>query len=295
MSQPLSISVVIPAFNAASYIKNAIDSVLLQTLKPQEIIIIDDGSSDNLEQVIAPYKSYVKYYKQENSGVAIARNLGVNYAKSKWVAFLDADDIWHKNKLSIQARVVESSLSKNISIICTEYQFVNSVDQLALNSQPTDFSYKKIEINTLLNKPYLATPTVIINKQLFEVIGGYNEVLHTAEDLDLYLRLVMVGDVIKVYCELTHCLVSPTSLTSRHDTYDNEIEIYHSLNKDIKYHPYAPVINKHIQDCQIDKLTYLIFKRQLKAFKKFLGDKKTEIPLMIKCKLLLKYWLLRLM
>jgi len=294
MTKLINISVVIPAFNAANYIHNALDSVLQQTLRPKEIIIIDDGSSDNLEQAIAPYKEHVKYYKHKNSGAAAARNLGVNYTNSEWVAFLDADDIWHKSKLETQAQVITKAPSKDISIICSEYRFVDSIDQLTLNKQPVGLKYKKIEIDALLDNPYLATPTVIINKHLFEVTGGYNEMLHTAEDLDLYIRLIMIGDVIKVYDELAHCLLSLTSLTSRHEPYDHEIELYYSLNKDVMYHAYSSVINKHIQDCQIKKLKILIFRRQLREFKFFLLDKKTKVPFFIKCKLLLKYWILRL-
>ncbi|TMM45270.1 glycosyltransferase family 2 protein [Colwellia ponticola] len=294
MMTDLAISVIIPAYNCQDKIHKALQSVLAQTFKASEIIIVDDGSSDNLEKALIPYKKHIKYIKKNNGGASSARNLGVYHSNSSWVAFLDADDIWHEDKLKVQAHVIESFESTNISIICSEYRFVNAVDQLALNKQSIDFSYEKVNIEKLLNRPYLATPTVIISKHLFNIVGGYNEMLHTAEDLDLYLKLVIVGDVIKVNSELTNCLMSLTSLTSQHDTYDNEIELYHSLNKKVKYEPYSSTINKHIQDCQIDKLKYLLFMRQPQKFHEFYKSIKAEIPVSLKYKLLLKYWLLRL-
>lgn len=291
----VAISVIIPAYNCRDKIHKALQSVFDQTFKAAEIIIVDDGSSDNLENALRRYKKQIKYIKKNNGGASSARNLGVYHSKSLWIAFLDADDIWHKDKLKAQAHVIENFDSINISIICSKYRFVDFVNQLELNKQPINFSFEKVNIEALLNRPYLATPTVIISKHLFNIVGGYNELLHTAEDLDLYIRLAIVGDVIKVNSELTNCLMSLTSLTSQHDTYDNEIELYHSINKKIEYQPYSSVINKHIQDCQIDKLKYLIFMRQPKKFNEFYKSIKTEIPLSLKYKLLLKYWLLRLM
>jgi glycosyltransferase involved in cell wall biosynthesis len=290
----VAISVIIPAYNCQEKVHKAIQSVLEQTFRASEIIIVDDGSSDNLENALIPYKKHIKYIKKNNGGASSARNLGVSHSKNSWIAFLDADDIWHKDKLKAQAHVIKNSNSAHISIICSKYRFVDFVNQLELNKQPIDFSYEKVSIEALLSRPYLATPTVIISKHLFNIVGGYNEMLHTAEDLDLYLRLVIVGDVIKVNSELTNCLMSLTSLTSQHDTYDNEIELYHSLSKNVKYQPYSSVIKKHIQDCQLEKLKYLIFMRQPKKFNEFYKSIKTEIPLSLKYKLLLKYWLLRL-
>ncbi len=90
--QSYAVSVVIPAYNAEKYIGRAIDSVLAQTRQPDEIIVVDDGSTDNTPNAIKSYGSKVYYIHQENGGASVARNTGIEAAKSEWIAFLDADD-----------------------------------------------------------------------------------------------------------------------------------------------------------------------------------------------------------
>ena len=86
-----SVSVIIPAYNASKHIARAINSVLAQTCQPDRIIVVDDGSTDNTSEIVKQFDS-VKYIYQENSGVSIARNTGIEAADSNWIAFLDADD-----------------------------------------------------------------------------------------------------------------------------------------------------------------------------------------------------------
>src|SRR5437764_1208122 len=96
------VSVVIPTYNSARYIGDAVESVLAQTLPPAEIIVIDDGSQDDTAQRISPLLDRVTYRFQKNAGVSAARNLGVSIAQQPLVAFLDADDVWHPAKLQKQ-------------------------------------------------------------------------------------------------------------------------------------------------------------------------------------------------
>ena len=93
------ISVIIPVYNGEKYINKAIDSVLNQTFRPFEIIVIDDGSTDGTEDALSQYGDKIKVYKQKNQGVCRARNAGLQRAKGDWVAQLDADDWWNVNKL----------------------------------------------------------------------------------------------------------------------------------------------------------------------------------------------------
>lgn len=99
---PLNVSVVIPAHNAEKFVREAIESVLKQTHPTAEIIVVDDGSRDSTPQIVSAFES-VRYHRQEQSGAAVARNVGAKIATSKWIAFLDADDIWLPNKLEQQA------------------------------------------------------------------------------------------------------------------------------------------------------------------------------------------------
>src|SRR5690349_12299252 len=96
------VSVVIPAFNAARYLPAALDSVLNQTARNLEILVVDDGSTDETEALLSRYGPPVHYLRQENQGVSVARNLGIKQSRGRFVGFLDADDTWLPHKLERQ-------------------------------------------------------------------------------------------------------------------------------------------------------------------------------------------------
>ncbi|MHC5139531.1 MAG: glycosyltransferase family 2 protein, partial [Planctomycetota bacterium] len=101
-TEKLTISAVIPAYNAAKYIARSIDSVLAQTHPVDEIVIVDDGSTDNTAAIIKDYGDKVRYIHQPNAGVSAARNTGIEAATGNWIAFLDADDEWLPEKIKRQ-------------------------------------------------------------------------------------------------------------------------------------------------------------------------------------------------
>jgi len=116
----MTISVVIPAYNSAKYIRRAIDSVLAQTRRPDEIIVADDGSTDDTTGVVETYGSDVRLIHQENAGASVARNAGINAATSEWIAFLDSDDEWLPEKLQLQSEL----LSRNRQLVWTTANFI---------------------------------------------------------------------------------------------------------------------------------------------------------------------------
>ena len=105
----MKISVVIPTYNRAEIVSRAIKSVQDQTLQPFEIIVIDDGSSDDTRRITKEQFSHCRYYYQENQGVSSARNLGIQKAESEWIAFLDSDDEWKPNKLVSQLSFLKNN------------------------------------------------------------------------------------------------------------------------------------------------------------------------------------------
>lgn len=115
MKIEIKVSVIIPCYNAANYLPEAIESVLAQTYHDYEIIVVDDGSTDQTSDIITQYQSRLNYIYQKNMGVGAARNTGIRYAKGEYLVFLDADDILLKNKLQIQASYLDQN--PNISVV----------------------------------------------------------------------------------------------------------------------------------------------------------------------------------
>jgi glycosyltransferase involved in cell wall biosynthesis len=99
---PTSVSVVIPCFNAEAFLEETIQSVLAQTHQPNEIIVVDDGSTDRSREIARSFGKAIRFFEQTNQGVSVARNRGIEASLSHWIAFLDADDLWHPKKLEEQ-------------------------------------------------------------------------------------------------------------------------------------------------------------------------------------------------
>jgi len=119
-SKPL-ISVIIPTFNSASFVADAVASALEQTYPPLEVIVIDDGSTDNTQEILAPHWNVIRYVKQPNAGAAAARNRGLDIAKGDWVAFLDSDDVWLPEKLEKQAACIQAHCDSALVCVFSRY------------------------------------------------------------------------------------------------------------------------------------------------------------------------------
>lgn len=116
------ISVVIPVFNGAAYVAQAIDSVLDQTVPPTEVVVVDDGSSDSTAEVVQRYQPRVLYRRQANQGPGAARNLGIRESKGEFLAFLDSDDLWLPEKLRLQKAALDEDPELNL-VFCHMSRF----------------------------------------------------------------------------------------------------------------------------------------------------------------------------
>lgn len=182
------ISVIIPTYNSADYISKAVDSVLNQTHQDFEIIIIDDGSTDNTQQVIESYNdNRIIYIKQKNAGPAEARNNGLKRAKGEYVAFLDADDKWVPDKLQLQIEAFK--LNPSVSMVYSKLEILNK------NNETDEIHSFKNYPNNLELLKYLVfnhiaiVPAVMIKKSYIDQVGFFNPELYTGEDWDFWLRL----------------------------------------------------------------------------------------------------------
>lgn len=184
--EKVEISVVIPTYNREKLICDAIDSVLNQTRLDyvKEILVIDDGSTDETEEVIKNKydNELIKYIKKENGGVSSARNMGMRYSKGNWIALLDSDDEWISNKIELQVKEIKNN--SEIDFLGTGYN--NKVLRIGLKK--IDKLYKA-NIKDLCIKFFPVTPSMLFKKEIFEKIGGFNEEQSYAEDGEFCLRI----------------------------------------------------------------------------------------------------------
>jgi len=177
----IKISVVIPAYNSAATIARAIDSVLTQSYSALEIIVVDDGSTDNTREIIASYGASVTgIYKSTNTGSSDTRNKGMDKATGYYIAFLDADDVWHKDKLRIVNNIlIETS---DINLLYHTYT-LDSINEIRL---PENIHLHKLSFAKLMLSNKIATPCAIIkNDPAFRFEGA----MRYSEDYDLWLRI----------------------------------------------------------------------------------------------------------
>jgi len=189
------VSVIIPAYNAAAFLPTAINSVLNQTYGKLEIIVIDDGSIDGTREVLAPFESRVQYLHITNSGPAAARNLGIAKSKGKYIAFLDADDWWFPHKLESQIKIL--SKNSNASFICSDW-FDGQTGEEAKISVLSNYKawIYTANFDLMLQENFVNTSTVLLEREKLLKVGFFQENLRGAEDKNLWLRLLLVGDAL---------------------------------------------------------------------------------------------------
>jgi glycosyltransferase involved in cell wall biosynthesis len=188
------ISVVIPAFNAGRFIRRTIDSVLAQTYRDFELIVVDDGSQDDTAQIAKSYGQAVRYIYQENAGDGPARNAGIQAAKGDWLAFLDHDDEWLPHKLEFQMNL----LGKNPQLRwCGANYYKSYLHRKAVASNA------EILEETLAGQDYfenfftavaqkncsLITTTIIVHKTAFEQVGVFDSCWALCADFDMWWRI----------------------------------------------------------------------------------------------------------
>jgi len=179
----MNISVIIPTYNRASFILQAIKSVQNQSLHVSEIIVVDDGSTDNTKELLK--NEDIIYIYQKNSGVSTARNQGIKEAKHEWIAFLDSDDIWHKNNIeehvALHVKNPELKASFSDELWIRNGKVVNKKKHLK-KEEPTFLNS--------LRSCKIGASTFFVHKTIFEEIGLFDENLEVCEDYDLWLRIL---------------------------------------------------------------------------------------------------------
>lgn len=180
-----SVSVVIPTYNRADLLVEAVESVLAQSLRPLEIIVVDDGSTDCTAQAMAPYRKDIEYVRTVHRGVSHARNLGWRMASGSWVAFLDSDDLWLPRKLERQVEVLQGSAETPLcytdEIWVRNHRRVNPCKHHAKHSGWI--------FPMCLPRCIISPSSAMIRREVLQQLGGFDESLAVCEDYELWLRL----------------------------------------------------------------------------------------------------------
>lgn len=190
---PPIVSVIVPTYNRAHLICESLDSVFAQTFQDFEVIVVDDGSTDNTEEVLAPYKDRIRYFKQGNAGASAARNRGMLAVAGEYIAFLDSDDLWMPTKLAKQVALLRER--PDINLCYTD---------LYLAREPTEKPFKTLFdlvafrgntlLKTLLMESTNLTPSVIFRREILPSVGLFDTALISGEDFDFFLRIAAKND-----------------------------------------------------------------------------------------------------
>jgi len=183
--QKPTVSVVIPTFNRAALLREALESVFAQSYADYEVIVVDDGSTDETPRMIEEYGERVRYVRQENRGAAEARNHGVSAARGEWIAFLDSDDMWHREKL---ACCMERARSDPAAAIV--FHPMVEIDDAGnrVRGRSKRACGGRI-LDALFAHCFVHTPTVVVKRSVLREVGGFDTELAVCEDYQLWLRI----------------------------------------------------------------------------------------------------------
>lgn len=189
-------SVVIPLYNKEKYIKNTLCSVLNQTHKYFEIIIVNDGSTDDSLNVVSTISdNRIKIINQHNKGLSAARNKGIKAAKYNYIAFLDADDLWFEDFLEVIHNLIKTYPKQNI--------FATNVDLLCPKKTPilssSIFKLNNIKVITNffnINRNIISPSSLVVEKSVFEKVGFFDNTINYGEEYDFYIRCFSHYDLI---------------------------------------------------------------------------------------------------
>ncbi len=202
------VTCIIPAFDREEYIAEAVDSVLNQSYGNIEIIVVDDGSTDNTPGILSSYNGKIKILRQQNSGASAARNMGISKASGDFISFLDSDDLWEKNKIALQMECFQNNPEIDVCLCNTKI-----------------FSEK--EIINLDRKYIIATPyhlcSILIRKDALDKVGYFRTDLKFGEDTDFFLRINKMGIPLKILQDkLVSIRIHKNNLTGNFKVRDRE-------------------------------------------------------------------------
>lgn len=195
------ISVVIPTLNRINTLQRALDSVINQTYKPAEIIIVDNGSSDGTLKFLREQYPKITILTENKIGVSSARNKGIKKSINQWIALLDSDDAWHPRKLEIQTSMLDSALKEYNLIHTDEVWFRNNkhINQMKKHKKQGGYIFERC-----LSLCCISPSSVLFKKNILDKVGLFDESLPVCEDYDMWLKICSSEEVLFAQDKLTY-------------------------------------------------------------------------------------------
>ena len=195
------ISVVIPTLNRINTLQRALDSVINQTYKPAEIIVVDNGSSDGTLKFLREQYPKITILTENKIGVSSARNKGIKKSINQWIALLDSDDAWHPRKLEIQTSMLDSALKEYNLIHTDEVWFRNNkhINQMKKHKKQGGYIFERC-----LSLCCISPSSVLFKKNILDKVGLFDESLPVCEDYDMWLKICSSEEVLFVQDKLTY-------------------------------------------------------------------------------------------
>jgi len=248
------VSVIIPTFNRNRSVFRAIDSAMSQTLAADEIIVVDDGSTDNTGNLIRKHYPPVKYFYQDNKGVSAARNLGIAEASFPWLALLDDDDEWMPHKLEKQMQLLRAN--PDLKLCHTEERWVRNgvrVNQMKKHQKSGGWIYQKC-----LPLCAISPSSAVLHRSLFDEVGLFREDFPACEDYDMWLKICARHAVAYVEDE---CLI-------KYGGHADQLSAKHWGMDRFRIDALMGILNAGVLKNDDKKATQKILKKKIQVFKK---------------------------
>ncbi len=221
------ISVIIPSYNRAYLISRAVGSVLNQTFRDFELIVVDDCSTDNTVEVVKSFNDKrIRYIRHEkNKGGSSARNTGIKLAKGEYIAFLDSDDEWLPEKIEQQIKILEDT-STNVGVVHTEFFIKEPDGKTHIAHKNVPVKERNIHRQLLeVEGSFVATPTIFIRKICFDKVGMFDENLTRLQDWELMIRISEYFEFIFIDTPLVKVHITDNSISMNQEAYCQSKEL----------------------------------------------------------------------
>ena len=225
MAPTIEVSAIIPTYNRRELVVRAIESVLAQTRRVDEIVVVDDGSTDGTEAVLRErYGDRIRYVWQANAGVSAARNHGMSIAHGRYFALLDSDDEWLPKKTARQVEWMQAH--PDFGMVLCDVERVDSQHQLVDVFRRRDTIQEDgWVLRWIIHNPALAPASALLRREVVVDVGGFDETLRTAEDIDFHLRIAHRWKIGVVELPLVRAMRGHDGLSAESSTYDDYVRV----------------------------------------------------------------------